>query len=135
MSSSSHTCSSSTSAPGWGTACDDTRLFYLGCLLPRLLRAPDVRVEPVVQRLGGAEDADHARLGRRGPHPWRRLPRLAHRHALVPQQADARVVDGIAGRRPAQGLTADVVARLLQLGHDALDGRAGLVAPHRLAEP
>src|SRR5437773_1248416 len=71
---------------------------------------PDVRVQPVEQRLRVPPDLRHPLACRRRPEPWLEPVVPGHRHALVSQQPLARMVTWIALGDDPQLLAADVIA-------------------------
>src|SRR3989442_9964612 len=78
-------------------------------------RRSDVRLEPGVQRTGGAQARDDPLLRLRRPQPATDWPRLRHHDPLVLEELDAGMVLRIAlGRRLQHLVGADVVATLAQ---------------------
>src|SRR5436190_904169 len=100
----------------------------------RASRWAEVLLQPAVQRAKAAPGLDDALDRLPAPQPARGCPGLRRIQTLVPKEADARMIGGIAARRCLQCFTADVVTSLLHLSNEPHQGAARSVVVHRVAE-
>src|SRR5215472_15502789 len=92
-------------------------------------RGTDVLLEPAAERPGGPQEAGHPVTGGRGLQPGLDRPLLPGDDPLVAEQADPRVVGGIAARRALQDVTPGDADSLVPGGGDGiLELAAGPVA-------